>query len=924
MCQSAIPQDADPKESILSCHPKTPHPWSFWLEAALFVLTPFIVFYWMIPFVSPLSLGNDYIEYAIHNQMEMLFGLRTGTFPLYMPGRGSISYLMMGGIWHPISYLAGSLPGYWVGNALEWNTLLRFFELILAQWGLYRLFRRLNILWWIAWIGSFQAVYNARMLDTFHYGSSLECYAAFIWLVTAIAYRFLEMHRRRWWFAIIAAAYLMLTGGHQQTAYYGLLSAGVLTLLTPFMIRVFKPDVGEISLSVLIRFYCSVLAFTMLGILAAAADLLPLSMDVVNSDAERSAPPYFFSAQFGATLYGNLASFFNPYYADFHNSFGGSPFFLLAALLPLVIFWKKSVDRVAMGLWLFFVIVFLVTLHLYTPLHYISWKILPYFKTFRCPGRIGLCIPLVLSLTWCWMVSCPPAETRLNRRIFFHAPAYAWLSMIVAFLYFLLALVPLYALRVGHWGQNNYFDMTPAYINSIPVFFRRFVPVSAVGALGVLGLSGFLTGRVRTILCSLLVVLLLSHTTAVLRYSQFVWERWEMPTFEDMLAFKQKRFQYQFSPPGISDEIKKHIAKTFVEPSLARLCPNWLPVDSQDEAYRILESDRRADRLVIEKAPTDSLPVQGVDGGRIRLVYSSYNRMTFLLDVPGPTWFSLNYPYDRHWAASRNGEKVPILRANALEQAVWIPDSGRWEVEFRYFSPAAWAGVLISFSVLFFVLTLAARCLRNSKWRKVSYLLALMFCVSCVLIWRHSLYTGRDIGYRYEWSPANRPDSANVAYGRHATASSVYRDEILQIYNPNRAVDGDSSSWSWYCSYPGDGSAWWQTDLGSVKALERMIVWESRELSDNLMRIGSRLDMKKKGVPPPDIVKQPFLTWEICLSDDEKTWRVVRTIPRDGSVEKHEINLDGARARYVRVRLQEPGLLAFSEVEVYASPEQDR
>ena len=52
----------------------------------IIILLPFLLLYWMIPFVSNLTIGNDYPLYSIQWQMELLFSIKTGSFPLYAPG----------------------------------------------------------------------------------------------------------------------------------------------------------------------------------------------------------------------------------------------------------------------------------------------------------------------------------------------------------------------------------------------------------------------------------------------------------------------------------------------------------------------------------------------------------------------------------------------------------------------------------------------------------------------------------------------------------------------------------------------------------------------------------------------------------------------------------------------------------------------
>ena len=131
---------------------------------------PFLMFHWMLPFVSELTLGNDYVLFPIDQQLELLFSLKTGSFPLYVPGFAggqTASALTLGQLFHPISHFSSLLPGYWGGKALEWNTLFRLLSLGLAHLMLFHLLKKfkINFIW--AFVFSFITVYNLKMLDLF-------------------------------------------------------------------------------------------------------------------------------------------------------------------------------------------------------------------------------------------------------------------------------------------------------------------------------------------------------------------------------------------------------------------------------------------------------------------------------------------------------------------------------------------------------------------------------------------------------------------------------------------------------------------------------------------------------------------------------------------------------------------------------------
>ena len=147
------------------------------------MVLPFLVFYWQVPFLADRTIGNDYVAFPIYQQMELQYSLKHGSFPLYVPGYAggqSSAALTLGQIYHPISHLASVLPGYWGGNALQWNTLLRLLLLGLTHLGLFILLVRLRLTPILSFIISFITVYNMRMLDLFHYGASLENYTGYL------------------------------------------------------------------------------------------------------------------------------------------------------------------------------------------------------------------------------------------------------------------------------------------------------------------------------------------------------------------------------------------------------------------------------------------------------------------------------------------------------------------------------------------------------------------------------------------------------------------------------------------------------------------------------------------------------------------------------------------------------------------------
>lgn len=120
------------------------------------------------------------------------------------------------------------------------------------------------------------------------------------------------------------------------------------------------------------------------------------------------------------------------------------------------------------------------------------------------------------------------------------------------------------------------------------------------------------------------------------------------------------------------------------------------------------------------------------------------------------------------------------------------------------------------------------------------------------------------------------------------------------------AVDGvKNGKWGFHTAY--EKRPWWQVDLGRVHVLSRALLYN---------RCDGGVAARSAGLT-------------ILLSDDGRRWREVYR--HDGTVffgatdEKPlEVSLDGARARFLRVRIPTAEYLHLDEVEVYGVGEGDK
>jgi hypothetical protein len=90
-------------------------------------------------------------------------------------------------------------------------------------------------------------------------------------------------------------------------------------------------------------------------------------------------------------------------------------------------------------------------------------------------------------------------------------------------------------------------------------------------------------------------------------------------------------------------------------------------------------------------------------GGRSRIALYRMNDVTVEVETPGPVLLRLADLWYPDWTAQVDGKRTPILKADYLLRAVYVP-AGRHRVEFRFESPAMMRGLLLSLLSLMLVL----------------------------------------------------------------------------------------------------------------------------------------------------------------------------------------------------------------------------
>lgn len=868
---------------------------------ALIIVLPFVLFYWMIPFVATQSIGNDYQTVSLRYQMELLFSIKNGSFPLYVPGFAlgqSSSALTLGEVFHPLPHLAAMLPGYWEGESLECNTFLRLLSLGLTHLALFAFLRRLKIGAIFAFLLSSITIYNMRMLDLFRYGASLENYTGFILLCTAVGWHFINPTKYRGPIFIIAATYLLISGGHPQMMYYGLLGSGVFLLITPFFVSTLLPEI-KVDYRIAFRFWMRGVIYLVLGVLLSAAYILPFYFEFITTNAERVKQGYEWADSIKDTFLGTINNFFLPFRSDVHGAFGGSSLIIMAALLPVLRFFRK-IPLAVWSSWGVSLFAFLYMQGDRTPVHYLVWEYVPFASSFRYSGRIALIMPMFLMMVLVWVIKAKPFTVRLNNRSVELTPAF-----LLSILALLLTIAYSFMLGIFHTLYNIEFSpFAPVTIRNIPPLSEAFLILCGLSSLLLIAFHDKHPKIAKPMGLILCFVALLQVGIA-LKYGTWIAPRENKPTFEQMQAEKRDKLEYRFYPgTGMySSIVNTQLNNSFVEPFIGKIYYYAESVSGLDNAYARMLEERTPQQVFIEglelnNVLSGSLRDIDLSKGRVELIYSSFNKLKFKVFSPAQAFFGLSYPYTGHWKASINGTETGVYRANGSAHAIEIPD-GDSLIEFRYESPYFFLGVLIS--CLTFILTalfisLKALC---GIQRITAAVFVLVLGAGIFLVWHHSLYTGNNLKTEYIWTYEPSSPTPNLAYGKKTLQSSHWRGSSGYLHS-SRAVDGKRGGKTGFSTGTED-APWWSVDLNRVEKVERIIIYE--------------------GYNDSSINQRPL---NIAFSEDSRRWRTVYSVSSTAnpSLPLKVLLKTPEPARYIQIQASGHSTLRLDEVEVYGPENQ--
>jgi hypothetical protein len=752
------------------------------------ILLPFVVLYWLAPYVSIYTIGNDYPQYSIWEQMELMFSIKNLTFPLFVPGfegGHSSSALTLGQLWHPLPYLSMLSPGYWDGFALEWVTFYRLLSLGLAQYLLFKFLRRLNLTNTSAFILSFIVIYNFRMLDLFRYGSSLEAFTGQLFLVTAIGNYFLDQKAKKIVLPIILATYWLVTSGHTQMIYLSLLSTVIFCLFTPMALQLVSGEKDTVQHSSW-KFFQGVGASMIVGIVLASTYIIPFYFEVMLNNTQRVGNDYQWSLSYSQTPLDLLGSLFYPLDSDVHGSFGGS------SLLVILLFcwlgaWPSSAHRNVMVLiWLTLIAIFCLSIGDATGLHLFYWKFFPFADSHRVPGRFTLLFfPLViLLLALMFNVRQSPYLETLRATL--------WRGGVIASTLGLGSYLIFVSFRHHFPFQGSVFSPTrlhgsvESHAITIPGWWSELVVVLGVISLALLSAYLLITNnrRIRTqlsrykyIIGGMLCFVVISHVSLQLRYGTWISGKALTPTFEQLSESKQANALYAHYPlaPGIKHGLS-HVDvlryQQFFEapPPLAKLFTKAEPASDIDSAYELIKQQPQSKRLVVVDSPTIQ-PDEEMNHGEesdgsssISLIFNTFNRFDFHVTSTSGGWLVLGLPYSSGaWSAKASGESKRVRRVNGNLAGIFITP-GEHTVSFRYKSKWITIGMIISVSMAIILgiifLWPSGERQGRTKFKKAIVLLSIsIYAMACIAAAR-SFHSGQSL--ETEFSALDGPQ--NITY----------------------------------------------------------------------------------------------------------------------------------------------------------------
>ena len=277
-------------------------------------------------------------------------------------------------------------------------------------------------------------------------------------------------------------------------------------------------------------------------------------------------------------------------------------------------------------------------------------------------------------------------------------------------------------------------------------------------------------GKKKSIAGILLAAAVIFQVAIEFRCATWVVKRTSQPTLAEM--DRQKRASLNFrGHPGHgmeTEEVYNQKRHSILEPVLAKFYRRFKSVSSQSQAYWFLKTEKVTDTVVVEAGlPDNPQKSRETDGAedRIKLEEGTFNRLLFSVAAQAPGVFALAFPYSGGWSAEVDGKPVDIYRGNGYLQAVYL-EAGKHRLEFRYWSKAAFAGIVVSCVMFFLLGSYFALVVFTGRKRIIAAAVGLLVPSALFLCWYPGLYRGKPLGTQYTWSSQQFPPARNLAYAK--------------------------------------------------------------------------------------------------------------------------------------------------------------
>ena len=708
----------------------------------LFLSIPFVMLSWLWPFITSRTIGNDYTVYTPGDQLELMWSVWRGTFPLYMPGFAgghSTAAMTLGQLYHPLPWISSIMPGYWTGLSLEWSTAFRLLSLGLAQLALFKLCRRLHLSPLLAFLVTFPVVYNLRMLDSFRYGASLESYVAMLLIVAAAGFVFLDSRAKRPVVFLGFSTYLIVVSGHPQWAFLGLTIAGLFAVLFPWTAAALDPGRPQPEWTQLRRFTGRLTLGFGTGLLLASPYLLTFYFEFFRSNQSRVKGDYAWTLGCADSVQGVFSNFLWPLHADAHGAFGGSALFLIAALFPLA----ALVQRPPRVLWILYgigVVAYLFALGKETWIHSFMVEHLPLFGAFRVPGRIVLWIPVTTLPVLAWML-------RGSNRAGLVAAGLGGLVLFATNWLWTTSGLP---------ATETYSPLKilgshiPAYVDPLILYLS--------GATLLLVTVGGRVRRFPRLLLLLPIGCMIVTTWFCL--SNGTWRR-KKPTMTTFQQLTDNHKSSVASHANAGDGMEMRAVTEYVTHQLpldrglgtiARRVERLVPAS---EVIRRLQEKAKTPILFIDR-PVVPLSTESIaDHDEVKLVHNTSNRFVFDVVAGSDGYFVLGLPWVPGFSGKVDGVSADLALADALFPAVFVP-RGKHQVDIRFVSRPFLAGVALCF-VTTWAWIFAS--FRRRRWLLSA--LAVLSAAALGLLLYFAVLKGPSFGTIYTWrSPAEPATSS--------------------------------------------------------------------------------------------------------------------------------------------------------------------